>query len=554
MNKIFEELKRRQVIKASIAYLVIAWVLLQVFSILLPMFNTPQWVLKTITLLMAVGFPIWIIISWIYEVTPDGIKKTKSVNQGSTKSPQINNRLNKLILVSLSFAIAFILYNQLWNKSTSETVIKNGDVKSIAVLAFTNMSSDKDQDYFCDGIAEDILNNLVYIEGLKVVSRTSSFAFKGKNIDIREIGKKLGVNTILAGSVQKSGNKLRITAQLINVADGYHLWSKRYEKELEDIFDIQNEIAQKIVQALKIKLSTKEKSKLLQVKTQNIKAYDFYIRGRNYFNKSHQDKLILALPMFKKAIEIDENYALAYTGLADCFSEIFMYFDRTDTNLQQALIASKKALELDPQLAEAHSARGLALSQNNQYEEAEKEFKSAIQLNPKLFDAYYRLGRMFKSLGKQLKAAEQFKMAAKIEPDNYQPLLFLTSSYKDLNMETEMLEANKQTLDVLKNHLDFNPDDARALYLGAGALIFANKPEEALQWTEKAISINPNEIVVLYNATCIYSLLGKIDLALDYFNKAIEAGYASRNWIDNDTDLDNIRNLPRFQTILKKME
>jgi len=554
MNKIFEELKRRQVIKASIAYLVIAWVLLQVFSILLPMFNTPQWVLKTITLLMAVGFPIWIIISWIYEVTPDGIKKTKSVNQGSTKSPQINNRLNKLILVSLSFAIAFILYNQLWNKSTSETVIKNGDVKSIAVLAFTNMSSDKDQDYFCDGIAEDILNNLVYIEGLKVVSRTSSFAFKGKNIDIREIGKKLGVNTILAGSVQKSGNKLRITAQLINVADGYHLWSKRYEKELEDIFDIQNEIAQKIVQALKIKLTTKEKSKLLQVKTQNIKAYDFYIRGRNYFNKSHQDKLILALPMFKKAIEIDENYALAYTGLADCFSEIFMYFDRTDTNLQQALIASKKALELDPQLAEAHSARGLALSQNNQYEEAEKEFKSAIQLNPKLFNAYYRFGRMFKSLGKQLKAAEQFKMAAKIEPDNYQPLLFLTSSYKDLNMETEMLEANKQTLDVLKNHLDFNPDDARALYLGAGALIFANKPEEALQWTEKAISINPNEIVVLYNATCIYSLLGKIDLALDYFNKAIEAGYASRNWIDNDTDLDNIRNLPRFQTILKKME
>lgn len=554
MNKIFEELKRRQVIKASIAYLVIAWVLLQVFSILLPMFNTPQWVLKTITLLMAVGFPIWIIISWIYEVTPDGIKKTKSVNQGLTKSPQINNRLNKLILVSLSFAIAFILYNQLWNKSTSETVIKNGDVKSIAVLAFTNMSSDKDQDYFCDGIAEDILNNLVYIEGLKVVSRTSSFAFKGKNIDIREIGKKLGVNTILAGSVQKSGNKLRITAQLINVADGYHLWSKRYEKELEDIFDIQNEIAQSIVQALKIKLSTQEKSKLVKVKTQNVKAYDFYIRGRDYFNKNHQDKVNLAIPMFKKAIEIDENYALAYAGLADCYSEIYMYFDRIDENLQQALVASKKALELDAQLAEAHSSRGLALSQNKQYEEAEKEFKSAIQLNPKLFDAYYQYGRMYKSLGKKLKAAEQFKMASKIEPDKYQPLIFLTSSYKDLNMNVEMFKANKQTLAVLKNHIDFNPDDSRALYLGAGALIIANNPEEALEWIEKAVLINPNDISVLYNATCIYSLLGKIDLALDYFDKTIEAGFASRNWLDNDTDLDNIRNLPRFQTILKKME
>jgi len=291
------------------------------------------------------------------------LKKTKSVNQVSTKSPQINNRLNKLILVSLSFAIAFILYSQLWNKSTSETVIKNGDVKSIAVLAFTNMSSDKDQDYFCDGIAEDILNDLVYIEGLKVASRTSSFAFKGKDMDIREIGKKLGVTTVLEGSVQKSDNTLRINVKLINVADGYHLWSKRYEKELEDIFDIQNEIAQSIVQALKIKLSTKEKSKLEKVNTQNVKAYDFYIRGRNYFNKSHQDKTILAIPLFKKAIEIDENYALAFAGLADVYSEIYMYYDRTDENLQQALKASKKALELDPQLAEAHSARGVALTQ-----------------------------------------------------------------------------------------------------------------------------------------------------------------------------------------------
>ena len=553
MKKIIEELKRRNVIKATLAYLVIAWILLQVASIVLPIMDSPDWVLKTFTFFLAIGLPIWIFFSWVYEITPEGVKKTNDVIQDKLKSPQINKRLNILILVSIAVALGFILYNQLWKTTTNLPVIDNTEMKSIAVLAFTNMSSDENQDYFCDGIAEDILNDLVYIEDLRVAARTSSFAFKDKNIDIREIGKRLNVQTVLEGSVQKSGNTLRITVQLINVADGYHMWSKRYDRELEDVFVIQNEIAQNIVQALKIKLSKKEKNNLEKIKTQNIAAYDYYMRGRDYYSKGLQDKVLLSIPMFEKAIQIDPNYALAYSGLADSYSELYMYYDRTEDNLKQTLKASKKALELDPDLAESHTSRAIALFQNNQYEEAEKEFKAAIQLNSKLYQAYYQNARMFKSLGKTLEATELFEKASQVEPDKYLPLLFLTSSYDDLDMKDEMIIANKKTLKVLNKHLEFNPDDARAIYLGAGALIKDNQPEMAIQWIEKAILINPNEISVLYNATCIYSQLGRIDEALDYFEKAIEAGFASRNWIDNDTDLDNIRNHPRFEASLKNM-
>ncbi len=415
------------------------------------------------------------------------------------------------------------------------------------------MSNDKDQEYFCDGMAEDIINDLTHLEGLHVVARTSSFALKNKNLDIREIGMKLGAHSIVEGSVRKVGNRLRITAQLINVADGYHLWSERYDRELEDVFAIQDEIAKNIVQALEIKLSKREKRVLGKVKTQDVQAYDFYIRGRAYFHQAHRDKNLLAIQMFKKAIQKDENYAFAYAGLADGYSQLYMFFDRNNENLEQALVASQKALELDPELAEAHSSRGLALAQNNQFEEAVKEFESAIQLNPKFFEAYYQYGRTCRAHGKHDQAAKLFEKASQVRPEDYEAAHCLAHAYYDLNLETETEKANQRALVVVRKHLDLNPDDARALYLGAGVLIRADEPEEALQWVERAVSIDPHETQVLYNAACIYSLLGKIEEALDYFEKTIEAGWASREWIDTDSDLDPIRDHPRFQKALKTL-
>jgi non-specific serine/threonine protein kinase len=309
---------------------------------------------------------------------------------------------------------------------------------TVAVLPFTNMSNDKEQEYFCDGMAEDIINDLAHLEGLQVIARTSSFALKNKKLDIREIGMKLGAHSIVEGSVRKAGNRLRITALLINVADGFHLWSERYDRELEDVFAIQDEIAKNIVQALEIKLSKREKGVLGKVKTQDVQAYDFYIRGRAYFHQAHQDKVRLAIQMFKKAIQKDKNYAFAYAGLADGYSQLYMFFDRNTENLEQALVASQKALELDPELAEAHSSRGLALAQNNQFEEAVKQFETAIQLNPKFYDAYYEYGRACRVQGKLDKAAILFEKASKVEPENYHSAHFLVDAYKDLNMKDEM--------------------------------------------------------------------------------------------------------------------
>jgi serine/threonine protein kinase/Tfp pilus assembly protein PilF len=428
------------------------------------------------------------------------------------------------------------------------------ELNTIAVLPFTNMSTDKEQEYFCDGMAEDIINDLAQLEGLRVVARSSSFAFKDKNLDIREIGIKLGALAIVEGSVRKAGNRLRITAQLIKVADGYHLWSERYDRELEDVFAIQDEIAKSIVQALKIKLSKREEYILGKAKTQDVQAYDFYIRGRQYIHHGHHDEAHLAIQMFKKAIQKDENYALAYAGLADSYSQLYMYYERKDDYLEQALLASRKALSLDADLPEVHVSLGLALAQKNQFKEAAKEFEKAIQLNQKFFRAYYEYARICRSNGKHEQAANLFEKASQLRPEDYEAALFLASAYDELNLESKIKPALQRALDVVRRHLDLNPDDARALYLGAGALVSADDPEEALKWIERAVSIDPDETAVLYNAACIYAGLGKLDMALDFFEKTIKAGYASREWIDNDSDLDPIRSHVRFQEALRKLD
>jgi tetratricopeptide (TPR) repeat protein len=258
--------------------------------------------------------------------------------------------------------------------------------------------------------------------------------------------------------------------------------------------------------------------------------------------------------MFKKAIQKDERYALAYAGLADGYSQLYMYYDKKEEHLEQALMASKKAINLDPDLPEVHVSFGFALAQDNQFEEAVKEFEKAIQLNQNFFPAYYAYARICRSNGKHEQAAKLFEKASRLRPEDYESALFLVSAYKDLNLESEMKKANQRALDVVRRHLDLNPDDARALYLGAGTLVMAEEPEEALRWIERAVAIDPNETAVLYNAACIYSGLEKLDMALDFFEKAIDAGFASREWIENDSDLDRIRSHPRFEKVLRKLD
>jgi TolB-like protein/Flp pilus assembly protein TadD len=518
--------------------------------------------MKTLLMILVIGFAIWLIFSWVYDLTPEGIKKTKNTDTEVEKSPKINQRLNRAIIGFLSIAVILLVVNQVRSRSPKgpETANNEGALelamameKSIAILPFTNVSGDEEQDYFCYGIAEDILIDLARIGDIRVASRTSSFSFKGENQDIREIGLKLGVQTILEGSVRKAGDKVRITAQLVSVKDGFSLWSEHYDRDLTDVFAIQNEISKSIVQALELKLILREKADLDKVKTQNVLAYDYYNQARYYHHQSHRRSTAHAIELFSKAIEIDTGYTLAYCGLANSYSDRYTYYERSKENLDGALAASQKALELDPELAEAHASRGWALVQLNQYQEAAEHFELAIQLDPQLFEAYYEYGRTSRMQGKLEKTVELFRKATEIRPEDYEAALFLVSAYDDVQMEEEEKKANAHALKVTRAHLELYPDDSRALYLGAGSLIRAGEQEEALQWLEKAVSIDPNETAVLYNAVCIYSLLGMEDKALDYFERTIASGYASREWIENDTDLDPIREHPRFQKELKKL-
>jgi len=424
---------------------------------------------------------------------------------------------------------------------------------SIAVLPFADMSLEKDQDYFCEGMADEIINAFTAIEGLQVASRTSSFRFKGLGPDIQSIGEQLHVGTVLEGSVRKAGTKLRVTAQLTNVSDGYNLWSRRYDRELEDVFAIQDEIAQSIVDALKIELSAGEQRAFDRSATADIEAYDFYLRGRKFFYEGTRQGIELAREMFSRAARRDPSYALAFAGLANCHSYLFMYFDKTPANKEDAVKASQKAVKLGEDSADTHAARGLALSIDQQYDEAGREFETALQLNPRLFEAYYFYARVSREQGNLEKAAPLFEEAARFRPEDYQPLVFLAAAYRDLDRPHERDDTLRRAKDVVKRHLDANPDDARALYLGAGILVDLGQEEEGLEWARRALALDPEDPRVLYNLACFHCGVEEHEEAVDFFERSIAAGYASREWIDKDSDLDPIRDHPRFQAALAKL-
>jgi TolB-like protein/Tfp pilus assembly protein PilF len=425
--------------------------------------------------------------------------------------------------------------------------------KSIAVLPFADMSPQRDQEYFCEGMAEEIINALTKIQALQVASRSSAFAFKGQNQDIRKVGEQLSVNTVLEGSVRKAGNRLRITAQLIKVADGYHLWSERYDRDMEDVFAIQDEIAQSIVKALRVMLSDDEKRAIEQVPAADVQAYDYYLRGRQYIHQFRRTGIQFARRMFERALEIDPGYAIAYAGAADCCSFLYMYWDGSRANLEGADSHSKRALELGPELAEAHASRGLALSLSKRYEEAEREFQTAIRLNPKLFEAHYFFGRALFQQGKHSDAALQYQEASRVRPEDYQAALLVVQSLKSLNRFKEADASQRQGVLLAEKHLELNPDDARALYLSAGALMQLGEPKRALESAARALALDPEDSGVLYNVACVYALGGQADEAMGCLEKAVQNGFGHRAWLENDSDFDSLRGDPRFVALLERL-
>ncbi len=425
--------------------------------------------------------------------------------------------------------------------------------KSVAVLPFTNMSADPENEYFTDGMAEEIINALTKIQSLRVTSRTSSFSFKGKDDDIGEIGRKLKVSTVLEGSVRKMGNRLRITAQLVNVADGSNLWSEKYDREIEDIFAIQDDISQAIVNALRVILTEGEKKQIEKSRTESVQAYDYYLRGRQYTHQLRRKSLEYARQMFNKAIEIDRDYARAYAGVADTCATLYTYFDAREFNLRQADTASQKALELEPELAEAHVARGLTVSLKKNFEEAEREFEIAMKLDPKLYEAPYWYGRALQSAGRFTEAVKMFERASALRPDDFQAPGMLAQSLGSLGLVEERDAGLRRALKLMEDRLELNPDDARAANLAAAFFARLGNLPKALEYADRSLAIDPEDPMLLYNVACTYVALGRTDDAMNCLERAVDKGFGHKEWIDHDPDLDPLRQNMRFQALSQAM-
>jgi serine/threonine protein kinase/Flp pilus assembly protein TadD len=422
--------------------------------------------------------------------------------------------------------------------------------KSVAVLYFENLSGSKDDEYFRDGMTEDIITELSKIKELQIFPRAAVLAYRDKPVTGPQVGRELNAACVLSGSLRRAGNRLRITAQLIAAQTGHSIWAERYDRELKDVFEVQDEIARSISQALRIKLSPQEEKAIARKQTENPQAYDYYLRGRQFFHQFRRKGFDFARQMFARAIVIDPHYARAYAGVADCCSFLYMYWDSVDDNLNEAEAASRKALELDPELAEAHAACGLAFALRRDFDQAQREFEAAIRLDPKLYEAFYFYARTSFQRGDLTKAAELYEQAAKLNPDDYQSVSLLVGVYHGLGMEEKAAATQQRALRLTERHIDSHPDDPRALYLGAVTLVRLGDGERSLDWARRALAIDPEETSILYNVACVYALLGRSEDALACLGKVMEHGTFYKNWAAKDSDLDSLRSDTRFQALL----
>ena len=513
-SSFWEQLKKRKVIRVGVAYLIVGFVLIQIGEVTFKYLMLPDWSLSMLIVLIMLGFPIALILAWAYEVTPHGIIRDS----------------------------AGLIENM-----TRFDALQEG-APSIAVLPFNDMSEKGDQGYFCEGIAEEILNSLCKVANLRVASRMAAFQFGNKEASFTEIGEKLNVKTVLEGSVRKSGDQLRITAQLVNTSNGYHLWSQQFDRDLKDIFKIQEEIANAIASALRVTLQRKPGPDQQQV---DPRAYDFFLRGLSYIARHTTQDNVYARQMFKQSIDIEPEFGRAWAGLAYTYGFEYMYFSATDVNLAEARRTSAKALELAPDLADSYVSAGIAHCMSQDYKEAGVEFEKAIQLDPKSYEAWYFFGRAKVHEGDLERAIGLFDRASQVRPEDHQSILLQAQLYISLGKEDKALEVTKRGIERVRAVLELNPDDNRALNMGAFALLRLGESEEASRWMTTSMNNAPMDSIIQYNAACFFSLAGEIDKALDCLeNCLVKVGNISREWLEHDSDMDNIRTHPRYAGII----
>ncbi len=511
-----EELKRRKVIRVGIAYLVAAWLVLQVADVLLDSLQVPQWLMPALIIIVGLGFPFALIMAWAFQITPDGVQRDAGDDSaGKSLSP-------------------------------AQADSPAPDKLSIAVLPFADISPAGDNEHFTDGLTEELLNALRRIPDLRVASRTSCFAFKSKDADVAEVAEKLRVNHLVEGSVRKSGDKLRVAVQLIETSSDRHLWSECYDENLNEIFSMQEDISKRICNALQITLNEKDAP---DPTTQNPQAYDYYLRGLGFFTAKGGADLDFAIDMFTRATQLDNNFIKAWVKLTVSLSMSAIYLGK-EGSLEKAAAAAAELLRLAPGLADTHAALGSSLVAAEKYDEAILEFEKAIAIDPGHFDAHYNYARAAFHQGDLTSALKMFEIAAACDPEDWETVLLSIQIYKKFGDDEGALEACREGLRRVERFLPVYPNNQRAYYLGAFALNDMGDREKALEWVRRAVEIAPEDTATRYNVGCFYAKVGDFDKAFENLTASI----TSRSWVESDPSLDPLRDDPRFAEYLNTLK
>jgi adenylate cyclase len=425
---------------------------------------------------------------------------------------------------------------------------------SIAVLPFNNMSGDPEQEYFSDGITEDIITDLSKVSALFVVGRNTSFTYKGKSLQLQQVAAELGVKFLLEGSVRKVSQRVRVTGQLIDGATGGHLWADRYDRDLTDIFAIQDENTKTIVEQLKVRLLPEEKKAIGQAPTASVEAYTYFLRGREFFNNSTRWFLTLARQMFAKAVEIDPSFARAYAGMANCDTRLVGWYGEP-IPFDTILATAGKALAIAPDLAEAHAARGEALSGCGKEEEARQAFERALEIDPNCFEANLFFARHWARHGEAERAIPFYVRAVEVQPDDYQAPFLLDQALRSLGRKEEGEGYGRLGIKRAEQALIRHPESSRPAQMGACVLANLGEVDKAKAWMERALAIDPDDTHIRYNAACMWAQLGDIEKSLDLLQTwASHVGPENKDWMLADPDIDPVRQHPRYAKLLDLIE
>jgi TolB-like protein len=586
----FEELKRRNVIRVGIAYLVAAWLLLQIVDVLAPLLDLPDWVGRLVFLILMIGLVPVLIFSWVYELTPDGLKRETEVLGDESISRHTARKLNHLTIALLVTVAGIVIVDRLVPETTESAQPEQevadvaplervaDDRPSVAVVPFVNTSDDESNEYFADGISEELLNALSGIQNLRVPSRTSSFTFKGSNKTVAEIGGALQVDNVLEGSVRKAGDRIRVTAQLIEVGTDTRIWSETYTRELDDIFAVQDEIATSIVTALRLTLNADDSRKLGQVSTDNVQAYDEYLRGRYYWPQRNARSLQLAIGHYKTALAIDPQFGRAWSALAEAYVVLPEYVPgTTDIYLPLTREALDKSLELNPDSPYALAASGYFKAHNfYDWDSALEELERAVALAPDYGTGHQFYGEVLNIQNRVDEALSQLRLARAADPLSvvirHIPGYFLLwrgrldeaeAHYNDALSLGVPFRWTYHNLDIL-HLLRGNYDEARR-YARLFAELEGHDPAADLARIDAVENpaLKSRALEMLRQRTDIkdgafgkamqYMLLDEPELALDSLEAGFEAGDPLAPYINFMNTYDPLRGEPRFQALLRKM-